>query len=81
MNRPISLLYGNVNPNTGLPINSLIADQNFPPPVRVSGLPQISPSDVSNFNQNVRMRSGDQIVPRPMNQVGVIAGNDQRPDY
>jgi hypothetical protein len=79
MNRPISLLYGNVNPNTGLPVNALIADQNFPAPVKVSGLPQISPSDVSNFNQNVRMRSGEPIVPRPMNQVGVIAGDDPRP--
>tara|TARA_R100001129_G_C5299929_1_gene242273 strand:+ start:244 stop:1350 length:1107 start_codon:yes stop_codon:yes gene_type:complete len=79
MNRPISLLYGNINPNTGLPIGALIADQNFPAPVKVSGLPQISPSDVSNFNQNVRMRSGEPIVPRPMNQVGVIAGDDPRP--
>jgi hypothetical protein len=79
MNRPISLLYGNINPNTGLPINALIADQNFPAPVKISGLPQIAPSDVSNFNQNVRMRSGEPIVPRPMNQVGVIAGDDPRP--
>ena len=79
MNRPISLLYGNINPNTGLPINSLIADQNFPAPVKVTGLPQISPSDLANFNQDVRMRSGDPIVPRPMNQVGVIAGDDPRP--
>ena len=79
MNRPISLLYGNINPNTGLPIGALIADQNFPAPVKVSGLPQISPSDVSNFNQNVRMRSGEPIVPRPMNQVGVIAGDYPRP--
>lgn len=79
MNRPISLLYGNVNPNTGLPINSLIADQNFPSPVSVTGLQQIAPSNVANYNQNVRMRSGDPIVPRPMNQVGVIAGDDPKP--
>lgn len=77
MNRPISLLYGNVNPNTGLPINSLIADQNFPSPVKVTGLPQIGNNP--SYNTNVTMRSGNPIVPRPMNQVGVIAGNDPKP--
>ena len=77
MNRPISLLYGNVNPNTGLPINSLIADQNFPSPVSVTGLQQIGNNP--SFNKDVTMRSGNRIVPRPMNQVGVIAGDDTRP--
>ena len=77
MNRPISLLYGNVNPNTGLPINSLIADQNFPSPVSVTGLQQIGNNP--SFNKDVTMRSGNRIVPRPMNQVGVIAGDNPRP--
>lgn len=77
MVRPISLLYGNVNPNTGLPINALIGDQNFPLPVRVSALPQITNNPA--FNENVTMRSGDPIVPRPMNQVGMIAGDTKKP--
>ena len=77
MVRPISLLYGNVNPNTGLPINALIGDQNFPSPVGVSALPQITNNPA--FNENVTMRSGDPIVPRPMNQVGMIAGDTKKP--
>lgn len=69
MARPIDILLG-INPNTGLNASALVADQNFPSPVKVEPLNSIMGNQ--NFNQGVNMRSGDPIQVRPMMNVGSL---------
>ena len=74
MSRPIDALLGNIDPLTGLRRGMVGGNASYmQSPVKVTGLPQMGNN--LSFNENVTMRSGNNIPVRPMNNVGVIAGS------
>jgi len=71
MSRPIDALLGNIDPLTGLRRGMIGGNASYmQSPVKVSALPQMGNNPA--FNENVTMRSGNNIPVRPMNNAGVI---------
>lgn len=81
--RPIDYLLGNINPNTGLPINALVKDQNFPRPVKIDAMPSllgVNNSLISPmYNQNIQSRDGSVIPVRQMTNVGSLPQDRRTP--
>ncbi len=77
MVRPIDALLGNIDPLTGLRRGMVGGNASYmQSPVKVTGLPQIDDRNtLTDYNNTVTMRSGNNIPVRPMNNVGVIAGS------
>ena len=74
MSRPIDALLGNIDPLTGLRRGMIGGNASYmQSPVKVSALPQVGNSEA--YNQNIAMRSGNNIPIRPMTNAGVIAGS------
>jgi len=74
MSRPIDALLGNIDPLTGLRRGMVGGNASYmQSPVKVTGLPQMGNN--LSFNENVTMRSGNNIPVRPMTNAGVIAGS------
>ena len=67
--RPIDYLLGNINPNTGLPINALVKNQNFPSPVKIEAIPSLLGANNTSYNQNIQTRDGSAIPVRQMTNV------------
>jgi hypothetical protein len=76
MSRPIDALLGNIDPLTGLRRGVVGGNASYmQSPVKVTGLPQIDDRNtLTNYNNTVTMRSGNNIPVRPMTNAGVIAG-------
>jgi len=74
MSRPIDALLGNIDPLTGLRRGMVGGNASYmQSPVKVNALPQMGNN--LSFNENVTMRSGNNIPVRPMTNAGVIAGS------
>ena len=70
--RPIDALLGNIDPLTGLRRGMVGGNASYmSSPVKVNALPQMGNNP--SFNENVTIRSGNNIPVRPMNNVGVIS--------
>ncbi len=74
MSRPIDALLGNIDPLTGLRRGMVGGNASYmQSPVKVTGLPQIDDRNtLTDYNNTVTMRSGNNIPVRPMTNVGVI---------
>ena len=77
--RPIDYLLGNINPNTGLPINALVKDQNFPSPVKIDAMPSLLGASNMSYNQNIQSRDGSAIPVRQMTNVGSLPQDRRTP--
>ena len=77
--RPIDYLLGNINPNTGLPINSLVKDQNFPRPVKINAMPSLLGANNMSYNQNIQTRDGSAIPVRQLTNVGSLPQDRRTP--
>ncbi len=77
MSRPIDALLGNIDPLTGLRRGMVGGNASYmQSPVKVTGLPQIDDRNtLTDYNNTVTMRSGNNIPIRPMTNAGVIAGS------
>ncbi len=77
MSRPIDTLLGNIDPLTGLRRGMVGGNASYmQSPVKVTGLPQIDDRNtLTDYNNTVTMRSGNNIPIRPMTNAGVIAGS------
>jgi len=77
MSRPIDALLGNIDPLTGLRRGMVGGNASYmQSPVKVTGLPQIDTRNIlTDYNNTVTMRSGNNIPVRPMTNAGVIAGS------
>lgn len=75
--RPIDALLGNIDPLTGLRRGMVGGNASYmQSPVKVTGLPQIDDRNtLTDYNNTVTMRSGNNIPIRPMTNAGVIAGS------
>ena len=72
MDRPIDALLGNIDPLTGLRRGMVGGNASYmQSPVKMSALPQIGNNTV--YNQDIAMRSGNNIPVRPMTNAGVIS--------
>lgn len=72
MNRPIDALLGNIDPLTGLRRGMVGGNASYmQSPVKMSALPQVGNN--AGYNENIAMRSGNNIPVRPMTNVGVIS--------
>lgn len=77
MNRPIDALLGNIDPLTGLRRGMVGGNASYmQSPVKMSALPQVGNNAV--YNQDIAMRSGNNIPVRPMNNAGIIAGSNPK---
>lgn len=72
MVRPIDALLGNIDPLTGLRRGMVGGNASYmQSPVKMSALPQIGNN--AGYNENIAMRSGNNIPVRPMTNAGVIS--------
>jgi len=77
MSRPIDALLGNIDPLTGLRRGMIGGNASYmQSPVKMSALRQIGNN--AGYNENIAMRSGNNIPVRPMTNAGVIAGSNPK---